>query len=479
MKKITRHALIACAILLLAPLAALHAADATETTLQYRQPAVQATRPTTSAVDLLRPYQALGFVGDSITQGKYPKDLQALLATRYPGRDLWTIDFGAAGQTSTHGPQRIGYDIFGGSIRPDVVFINFGMNDVAPLGFTTSAPRIAEESKKRREQFTTNLREMIRRCGQRGAKVVVLAPTPFDDATTSLREAGTRPVAAKELERFAGISRDVAAEARAMFIDLHTPLDQYNKLKQADDPSFTIIRDRVHPDAAGNLLITSVILKALKARPQIYDITLDVTADAPVNAAGAKVSAIVRTGGGLKFSLNESAMPFPVPTPKRGLKVLESPVDYAAEWNRQRLTIRNLPAGEYALKIDDTPVGTYSAKALAAGIDLGSNTNTPQYQAAAKIVALVMGAKAKLEEDIRAMVANGKEGWQTEPADKLLASVNKRIGELKARNAFRSWASYSLSTARDAFGRREEILNLTVSGLQFDLTSYPARRWRC
>ena len=81
--------------------------------------------------------------------------------------------------------------------------------------------------------------------------------------------------------------------------------------------------------------------------------------------------------GVFTFTVLETALLFPqTESMSKGLAL----VPFEAEMNQQILTIRSLPDGDYALAIDDIPVGAWSAGAFKAGINLAPLTTTPQYQ---------------------------------------------------------------------------------------------------
>ena len=54
----------------------------------------------------------------------------------------------------------------------------------------------------------------------------------------------------------------------------------------------------------------------------------------------------------------------------------------------EKLAVRSLAPGTYELKIDGAAVGRWTDAELAAGIDLGENPKTPQYQQALEVAML-------------------------------------------------------------------------------------------
>lgn len=91
-------------------------------------------------------------------------------------------------------------------------------------------------------------------------------------------------------------------------------------------------------------------------------------------------------GGGLAFTCEEEALPFPI------AEEVSPALDYVPftdELNQEILSVTGLPGGSYELSIDDKPVGIFTAEALAAGINLATLTDTPQYQQALQVLDLV------------------------------------------------------------------------------------------
>ena len=97
-----------------------------------------------------------------------------------------------------------------------------------------------------------------------------------------------------------------------------------------------------------------------------------------------KVSNIERGNGAVSFDSLEYALPL-------ALSPAEKPVakyiDFFGSLNRQILAVKNLPRGEYALKIDGKQVGKFAAEKLAGGINI-AELETPQVAASREILSL-------------------------------------------------------------------------------------------
>ena len=101
--------------------------------------------------------------GDSITDGYgVPRGFVSFLTEQisktHPDLELVTINTGMSGDTSRGGLYRLGRDVI--DHRPDLVTINFGVNDA----FSGISP----------EQFSDNLRDMVSRIQEAGCDRILL-----------------------------------------------------------------------------------------------------------------------------------------------------------------------------------------------------------------------------------------------------------------------------------------------------------------
>ena len=71
---------------------------------------------------------------------------------------------------------------------------------------------------------------------------------------------------------------DVEASQRQLEqIDFNTPMDALNQKQQMVDPAFSIIgNDRVHPGAAGHMVMTYLFLKAQSLEGAVAHVEVDV-----------------------------------------------------------------------------------------------------------------------------------------------------------------------------------------------------------
>lgn len=440
-----------------------------------------------SELDQLEPNTRIGFLGDSITQGVslgrlkrgggmstwtddmdpslgsdqgglYHQFIQVFLATRYPGKGLWTVNFGESGGSARGAIERLATDFL--PDRTDVVVVHFGMNDVQRNDFTNLAERPDESKReKTRETYRSNLTELVETVQQAGCQVVILSPTNYDDSA----EGKSTPAGGflnAELGRFTAIAKSVAEENGAAFVDVHAPLTEITLAKQKENPNFSFTSDRIHPRNGGDSVMVTTILRELGASPSVYQIALDADGK-PLKEENAKVLETDASNGGLRFRLEENALPFPVIRGDKGF-------DWAGfneQLNQQKLTIAGLAPGKYRLMIDDKEVGSYGAEEFAKGIDLATNEKTPQFQEALAIRNLILGRKILLEQRLRVIRLNLRGRLKTDDPKNFAAidwndtaSIQASLERVVAKGRPTGWARYVLDTAEIYLPKYEEMV---------------------
>lgn len=218
------------------------------------------------------------FIGDSITHaGQYVSHIEAQLRQQgvTPLPEMINIGLGSetcSGLSEPDHPfprpdvhERLERALK--MLKPDVVVSCYGMND--GIYHPPSVERL--------KAYQKGVREIVRKCREVGAKVIVLTPPPFDPEP--LRGAGKLktkddPSNEKDYAYFNIYDRydDVLTEysdwilaepnLADMVIDLHGPMLSAAKEKQKQDSSFTFSPDGIHPNAEGHRLMANTILTA-------------------------------------------------------------------------------------------------------------------------------------------------------------------------------------------------------------------------
>ena len=328
------------------------------------------------------------FFGDSITHaGHYHEYISNFYRTRYPDRCIRFVNSGIGGDTAARAFSRIPEDV--AEYKPTHVTFHFGMNDVnrGSYRIDTTAKSLKERAKAQ-EDYRTNLCalvEGVRRVAP-DAKFTYLTPTPYDDSVVLTNAPTFGWAAVNQVGCSVGLSllagHVIAAAERdgAACVDWYSVLNGFIRRHQKDDPHFTVVRpDRVHPEELGHSVMAWEFLRRQGVSPVVSAVTVDATKGHVEGVENAEISDLRFAERRVEFTLCAKSLPFPVHP-----KALPYVAEFAIErtLNRETLTVRGLPGGEYSLKIDGEEVGRYVAKQLADGIGLGFNVKTPQYRQA-------------------------------------------------------------------------------------------------
>lgn len=176
--------------------------------------------------------------GDSITAGYavrrgFPSFWRQMLLERYPEAHIEMINSGISGDTSLDGLSRLDWAVL--SYEPDLVTINFGINDCA-LGLGL-------------EEFENNFVEMIKiiRSGP-GSEVLLLSSEPLE----------TPPYDRMVLDYYQAIKR-VAIEMEVGFVDI---FGAWMKSVVAGTPLGSLIIPGLdHPNESGYRIMAEELMR--------------------------------------------------------------------------------------------------------------------------------------------------------------------------------------------------------------------------
>ncbi len=176
--------------------------------------------------------------GDSITAGYcvrrgFPSIWKALLAEKYPDARVEMINSGISGDTSLDGRARLDWAVL--SYEPDLVTINFGINDCA-LGLDL-------------EEFEMNFVEMVRRIRSGpNSEILLLSSQPLE----------TPPYDRLVQDYYQAIER-VAREMDVGYVDVY---GAWMRHVQAGTPLGSLILPGLdHPNEAGYKIIAEELMR--------------------------------------------------------------------------------------------------------------------------------------------------------------------------------------------------------------------------
>ncbi|WP_437185486.1 SGNH/GDSL hydrolase family protein [Planctomicrobium sp. SH668] len=322
------------------------------------------------------------FLGDSIThQCLYTQYVENYFYTHFPQLRLNIHNAGVSGARAWDALARFDQDV--ASYKPKYVTILLGMNDASYRPYDEATF----------QTYSKDMSEVIAKIQAIGAQPIPMSPTMYDARAMRANNyrnfnEETNSLYNSVLAFYGAWLREVAFEKKLNFVDMHTPLNQLTSQQRETDPSFTLIRDAIHPDAPGQVVMAVSLLSDLHMPGLVSSIQIQKNADGTWTATGENgeiTDLNVDHDSEISFNFQAKSLPWVLPENAR----LGVDLTYAGHrLSREAFQVSGLPVGEYELKIDGQAVGQYSSAELAVGIELEDNPLTPQHQQAAKVAEL-------------------------------------------------------------------------------------------
>jgi len=183
--------------------------------------------------------------GDSVTgvyyhtgsRRAYTDMLEIALERTFPQASITAINAGISGHTTRHALARIERDVL--AHEPDLVTIMFGLNDMVGIPL---------------DEYQKNLIEIIKRCRDIGAEVLLCTPNSVTDTSG-------RPT--NKLERYVAAVRGVGKSKNVPVVDCYRAF-QAVRAKEAFE-WFLLMSDEIHPNMDGHKKIADEIARAVSA----------------------------------------------------------------------------------------------------------------------------------------------------------------------------------------------------------------------
>lgn len=346
------------------------------------------------------------FYGASITEQRfYPVDVETYVLTRFPHLHVRFMNSGVGGDGVAGGwagpiNLRLKRDVF--PFRPTVVTINdLPLNDTQYRPFN---PAVYQAFKKGYIHIITSLQAHLP-----GVRIVLIEPEPYDDVTHTTRfPGGVNGV----LLKYCKFIRKVAVQYHLLCVNMNTPVVNVLKAAQAVNPKLAkvIIPGRLHPSAAGQLVMAQALLTAMGARSVVTSVTINAAPLSVVKSENTLIHGLSETNGTLTWTQHDAALPMPImslhnqwpqfppiglwPAPAPNMKYTNSVTALTVKLSgfihavdRQPLRVTHLTAAEYELRIDGQAMGKFSRLELAHGINLAT-LPTPMLSQAYRVQAL-------------------------------------------------------------------------------------------
>ena len=194
------------------------------------------------------------FLGDSITQGGtgpngYVTMIRQALDKKHADLKIEVIGAGISGNKVPDLQRRVDKDVI--AKKPTIVFIYIGINDVWH-GEKDPARGTLPDA------FESGLKEVIGKCRDAGATVVLCTPTVIGE-----KNDGANALDAK-LDQYSDISRKIAKELKLPLCDLRAAFVEHLKAHNKDNAEKGVLTsDRVHLNQADNEFVAKTMLKVL------------------------------------------------------------------------------------------------------------------------------------------------------------------------------------------------------------------------
>ncbi|MES2571264.1 MAG: hypothetical protein V4710_14560, partial [Verrucomicrobiota bacterium] len=226
------------------------------------------------------------------------------------------------------------------------------------------------------------------RIAELGAIAIPMTPTMHDARAARLgkRAAEPRDTYYNGVLSLYGSWLAEQAQVRGLgFVDMFSPLNSLTLEQRKTNPSWTMIRDAVHPDPTGQVVMAVAFLEDMTPRGPVSQIILSEKEGQMTGEGNNGEIGNFQAGDTISFTFTAKSLPWVLPDDAaEGLKLTRAGHKLGSE----KFTARNLKPGQYELKIDGEPVGKWSDGQLASGVELQENAGTPQHQQARKVALL-------------------------------------------------------------------------------------------
>jgi lysophospholipase L1-like esterase len=324
--------------------------------------------------------------GDSITaQRLYTRFLEDIFVSR-SGLHIEFHNAGVSGDTVAGGSggiraERVRRDVI--PLRPTLVTIMLGMNDGL---YRIDHPADIDDYRTGYSSLLDQLRTSLPT-----TTIMVVKPSAYDEVTRKPRIPGYN----RRLQQLGAVAESLAHDRHMPVCDLNTPMVDALQKAQAIDPTFaaSLLPDHVHPSEAGHWVLALALARCLGVDPVVSNTVLNAADLQVVESRRTAISLLRREGNSIAWTSLEEGLPLPLELQSPVTELLTR-ITPLAESEQEMLSVRNLAEGQYALLIDDSEVGHFSAAELSSGINL-SLLPTPM-QTASRPIDWMTDSRAKI-----------------------------------------------------------------------------------
>ena len=331
------------------------------------------------------------FLGDSIThQCLYTQYVEDYFYTRFPKTRIHFHNAGVGGDRASDALRRFEDDV--AAFKPKYVTILLGMNDGAYRGF--DQPTF--------DTYSAGMTTILDKIAAIGATAIPMTPTMFDSRPKRAKGDNGEPrnsLYNGVLAFYGSWLQDQASQRGLGFVDMWAPLNDLTIEQRKTDANWTMIADGVHPGAVGQTVMAVAVINDIAPKSPVSAITVaEKDGKLAATAINGTVSDFAQQGDGVSFTFLGNALPWVLPPDTAAAEAL---THRGHKLGNEKITVRNLKAGKYELRIDGQPVGQWTDGQLAFGVELEANEKTPQYQQALKVAMLNKERNDRVYQQIR------------------------------------------------------------------------------
>ena len=177
---------------------------------------------------------------------------------------------------------------------------------------------------------------------------------------------------------------------------MNAPLVAVLEKARVADPVLAekIIPDRIHPSAAGGLVMAAAILKAWNAPAVVSAVEIDVSSfpSASTHQENTRITELLKNPT-LSWTQEDNALPMPFDPKDDALALVLQSSNIVESLDQELLKVTGLPAPKYSVKIDGEEIGAWTREDLARGVNLAVLA-TPMLKQALECLR-VLGADAR------------------------------------------------------------------------------------
>jgi hypothetical protein len=269
---------------------------------------------------------------------------------------------------------------------------------------------------------------MLKMAKDANVRVALLSPNAVDPRNKS----NGKEYVETQKEFYAPL-KGVAEKYGYPFVDQYAITRAAQDKMAQDDPTAkkaVPYYDGFHTSPTGGLLMAHAILTGLKAPPMVSDTALGVDGG---KSTGCKITDEKFTKTGVTFTRLDDAIPLPIQKDWRSMLPYTNELK---DLNWYGLTVQTLEAGDYTVSIDGVAVGKFSAKELAAGVNLGNVSAGPLFDQGTKVLQAITAKNQMVHQRFRGVVMFNAPDWLADVANERKgAELAKRMEKIDAAQA--------------------------------------------